>query len=349
MDKSLVETERSSAVPDAKSPWSVCAVTVTFGDRKHLLRQVLLALLREKAVWKIVVVNNAAPWDLQALAADLGPDRIEILELDGNQGSSAGFRAGIKRACELGAELIWLLDDDNEPQEGALTDLIAAYVRLNKEVSEDNLAVLGFRSRHHGSVLATSHRGRRPSSFWGFHVLDVPYKLWSRTPWGLRRSRQLLPSLVEVPGGPFGGLLFHSAVVPRHGLPREDFVLYEDDIEFTYRIIRSGGVLRLVPAAIVVDLETPWEIVGGFRGTARSLLRDSSDARAYYAARNRTYLSRHCFPHNRLMLWVNRRVYCLALQLWAVFSRSMSRYRLLEYAIKDGFEGRLGRRPEYPL
>lgn len=348
-DQTLAQDSPLSATASEEPSCPVCAVTVTHGDRRHILRRVLIALLREKAVWKVIVVSNAAPWNVEELAAELGPERIEVLDLKENKGSSAGFRLGIKRACELGAGLVWTLDGDNEPQERTLGKLLDAYARLSNEAAEDNVAVLGFRTRHHGAILANLYRGRRPSSFWGFHVFDIPHKLWLRMPWGRRALRGALPSLVELRDAPFGGLLFHSGVIERHGLPREDFVIYEDDTEFTNRIVRSAGKLRLVPSALVVDLETPWEIVGGFRGAADGLLRDSSDARAYYAARNRTYLSRHCFPNSRLMLWVNRQVYCLALRLRALYSGSIPRYRLLQGAIRDGLKGRLGTRPEYKL
>ena len=335
--------------PPSSPGCSVCAVTITYGMREQLLRPVLLALLKEPSVWKIVVVSNAARWDVRVLASELAPGRIEVLEMGSNRGSSAAYAAGIKRACEVGTDFIWLLDDDNEPQEGALSELLSAHGRLNEEFPRDKLAVFGFRPLHHQDILTGWYRRRRPSSFWSFHVFDTPYKLWRRARRLRPRMRRALPFSVEMGEGPFGGLLFHRAVVERHGLPREDFVLYADDLEFTYRISSDGGALRLVPSAALADLDLAWPADRRFGRGIYAWLVMSSDARVFYGARNQSYLDSHCYPHNRLMFWINRRVFCLVLWVLALVSRRTGRYRLVQSAIRDGLEGHLGVRPEYPL
>lgn len=329
---------------------SVCAVTVTYGDRQRLVRQVVAALLGQDAIVKVVVVSNAACWSVKTLGEELGPERVEVVELKANRGAGAGFSAGIKRACELGAELVWLIDDDNQPQKDALPELLEAYSRLNHDFPKDKLAVLAFRPNHLEAAAAGWRLKRRPSSFWGFHVVDIPCKLWRKTPWGRPGMPKKLPALVEMMDGPYGGLLFHRAVIEKHGLPREDFVLYADDTEFTYRITRDGGALRLVTSAALIDLESSFHHAERcFWGSLQYGLGRSSDLRTFYDARNRAYMDSHCLPHNRLMLWINRQVYCFTLRFLASAFHSTDRYRLLKRAIADGLEGRLGMHPEYPL
>jgi GT2 family glycosyltransferase len=332
---------------------SLCAVTVTYGDRQHLVRQVLIALLRETAIQKIVVVSNGAPWNIRMLAGELAPCRIEVVELESNQGSAAGFAAGIKRACEFGADFIWLLDDDNKPEPGALAELLAAYAHLRVSYSEENLAVVALRPALEGRIsrgLLPARTDARQSSFWQFHIFDVPYKIWCRMPWGRPRAVELLPPLIETAVGPYGGLLFHRAVVEKHGLPRLDFVLYRDDLEFTSRITRGGGAIRLVTSAIIFDLDESWYASRRFGNSFQAWLeKGSSNMRVFYEARNRAYMDSHCLPHNRLMYWLNRRVYCFALWMFALIFRRMDRYRLLQSAIADGLAGRLGIAPRFPL
>lgn len=336
----------------SKEVVSVCAVTVTYGKRQHLVRQVLTALLKEPAIHKIVVVSNGVQWDVQTFAAELGVDKIEVVNLQSNQGSAIGFAAGIKRACELGTDFIWLLDDDNEPQEGALGELLAVYVHLADTLANDNMAVIAHRCTRPtgpGTGVPPSRLRRRPSSFGNFHAFDIPYKLWRRSPWWRPYPIEELPPLIEAQSGPYGGLLFHNAVIKRHGLPRKDFVLYGDDTEFTHRITRNGGIIRLVTGAKVVDLEPSWHFVKRFSNSFRGYLQGGNDTRLFYGTRNQTYLDSHCLPHRRLMFWINRQVYCLGLLFFALSLRRFDRYCLLQKAIRDGLEGRMGVHPEYPL
>jgi GT2 family glycosyltransferase len=351
-DSTLVQDSALNANPGTVQTQSVCAVTITYGDRQHLLRPVLLALLKEPPIWKIVVVSNAARWDVQGLAEELAPGRIEVLEMGSNRGSSAAYAAGIKRACELGAEFIWLLDDDNEPQEDALVNLLAASTQLRQEFPKDNVAVVGYRADRNRDLAVNIPLWRlkpRPSSFWGFHVFDVPYKLWRRTPWGRPQPRPSMPEMVEIKDAPFGGLLFHREVVERHGVPREDFILYCDDSEFTHRITRSGGALRLIPAAKVIDLDPNWHFSKRYRNSFEACLEGDNDSRMFYAIRNLTYLDSHFCAQNGLVYWINRRVYCLGLWIFALILRRSDRYRLLKRAIRDGLAGRLGVASDLPL
>ena len=329
-----------------------CAVTVTYGDHLNLVRPVLLALLRNTEIWKILLVTNGVRWNVQGLVQELGSDQIEAVELDKNRGSAGGYAAGIKRACDLGAEFIWLLDHDNVPQDRALSELFAAYARLNQEFSTDSLGVVAYRPLHNTDLACGVSARRvkwRPSSFWGFHILDVPYKVWRRTPWGKPRLRGGLPAEVEMSVTMFGGLLFHRAVVEKYGLPREDFVVYADDSEFTHRIVQGGGALRMITAARVDDLDASWYVQQGPNNTFARWLKGGSDTRIFYCARNHVYLDRHCLPNRRLMYWVNRRIYCLALWFLALIWGRKRRYSILHKAIRDGLVGRLGIHPEYPI
>ena len=311
-----------------------------------------MALLLEPAIRKIVVVSNGAQWDVQTLAAEFGADKVDVVDLHTNQGSAVGFAAGIERACEWGMDFIWLLDDDNQPQEGALKELLAAHAHLVNTFSNDNLAVIAHRCNRPnvpGAGVPLSRLKRRPSSFANFHVFDIPYKFWRRSPWWRPYPGEALPPLIEVQSGPYGGLLFHNTVVKRHGLPRVDFVLYGDDGEFTHRIARNGGTIRLVTAAKVADLEPSWHFARRFPSSFHGFLEGGNDTHQFYGTRNQIYLDSHCLPHRRFMFWINRQVYCLGLLFFAMSLRRVDRYRLLKGAIRDGLEGRMGMHPEHPL
>jgi GT2 family glycosyltransferase len=342
---------RDKAESEDISQGGIYAITVTYGHRASLLECVLTALVKQN-VTRIVVVANGIEWDIEKLIRSLPTDRIEIVRLSINQGSAVGFTAGIKHACKLGAEFIWLLDDDNQPCDGALSALMTAYAHLNVEFAKPDLAALAYRPDHQAEVaagVAISRVNTRPSSFLGFHVFDTPYKLWRRAPWRHSRTRDTLPALVQLNAACYGGLLFHRAVVEKHGFPRADFVLYGDDTEFTYRITSAGGAIRLVTSARLIDLETSWNTKGRFSNSFKGWLNGVGDIRAFYGVRNGTYFSHYYRANNRFMFAINRGIYSLALWLYAQITGRDARYRLLRGAIKDGLAARLGLHPMFPL
>lgn len=330
----------------------IFVVTVTYGQRRSLLEQMLTATLAE-GVRDIVIVDNGAGWDVTELVSQYPEVRLHVIPMGANQGSAAGFVAGISAALQDGAEMIWLLDDDNRPLPGALRALLDAYdALLAHGGGKQDTAVLAFRPEHQADVAMGVPQARinpRRSSFLGFHVLDIPYKLWRRTPWGSPRVRHGLPATVELDVAPYSGLLLHRETIEAIGLPRTDFVLYADDSEWSYRITRCGGRIALVTTAHVEDLESSWNIKQSFGTSFSGLLCGPGDSRAFYSTRNAAFLSAHCQPGNEILRAINRNTYLAILWLLAWAKGRRGRYRLLNQAVRDGVAGRLGLHPEYPL
>ena len=182
----------------------------------------------------------------------------------------------------------------------------------------------------------------RPNSFRGFHVLDIPYKFWRRTPWGAPRPQGILPARVDLVIAPYSGLFFHRTLVERFGLPRADFVLYADDTEYSHRLVRAGGRLALIPAARIEDLESSWNVRQHQGSSFGVLLGQGSDLRVYYGIRNGVYFDAHCRAHDRLVFTLNRWVYLAALAGLARLGGRRARLGLIQQAVRDGLAGRLG-------
>lgn len=329
---------------DLRSAAAVTVVTVTYGERRDLLRQVLDALPRQ-GVGKVVVVNNGARWPVKAELTEAYGERVDVVEMGHNTGSAPGFAAGIQRAVELGAEYLWLLDDDNRPESGCLDILLRAHAGLREQCPADRLAVLAFRCGHQPHIALNP----RHDSFSGFHVLDVPYKIWRRTPWGRAGVRGSLPAQVELNMATYGGLLFHRAMVQRFGLPRADFVLYADDLEFSYRIKKAGGRIVLVTAAELRLMESPWGLAVTPTNSFSTLLHLLRDFRAYYSIRNLAYFETHYLPYKPWVYALNRGIYLAILTIQARLQGERPRLALVRQAIADGVAGRLGVHPDYPL
>ncbi|MDK2861142.1 MAG: hypothetical protein PWQ37_3063 [Candidatus Petromonas sp.] len=114
----------------------VCVVTVTYGNRFHLLKQVIDAALNE-GVYKIIVVDNNSEVESRNKLMEyekLLNGKIKVLYLDDNYGSAGGFKKGLEEAYnDSECEFIWLLDDDNYPMNGSLKNLLDFWHSLKIE------------------------------------------------------------------------------------------------------------------------------------------------------------------------------------------------------------------------
>jgi GT2 family glycosyltransferase len=329
---------------------SVVVVTVTYGAREGLL-STLMESLGELNLARVVVVDNGASWPVKTGLEKKRSFEVDVVELGKNTGSAVGYAAGIQRALELGAELIWLLDDDNRPHKDTLPILCSVWSQATSETPRDRLAVTAFRPEHQTAVAEglPEHRiNQRVNSFRGFHVTDLPLKLWNRTHWR-RRQGGKLPALVRLEQTLYSGLLFHRDVIQSIGLPNSGFVLYADDCEFTRRIHELGGQIILVTDALLDDLEASWNVKHRFSNCFAGTLKGAGDFRAYYSMRNGVYFERTHLQKNPVMFRINYLAYMSLLYAFSLWYREPERYRLLREAIKDGLAGRLGMNRRFPL
>jgi GT2 family glycosyltransferase len=330
----------------------VTVVSVTYGDRRQFVEPMLRAAL-DQGVGKVILVSNGSPWDVEALAASLDSARIEVFRLEHNLGSAGGYAMGIAHAQARGAKLVWLLDDDNIPQKNCLAVLLGAYERALAKTRPEMLAVLAFRADHHTDVvygIYPTKRGSRPDSFLGFHILDIPQKLWRRTPWGKPRMLKDIPAAIQRETAPYSGLLFDITLIQNIGLPKTDLVLYADDIEFTRRLTHTGGEILLVPPARLMDMECTWNTKRASTSSSFMMwLQDGGDFRAYYSARNLSWVETHTKQPSSSVYLLNKLVYLTLLYSIALINGRLSRFRLLYDAIADGEKGHLGINLKFPL
>jgi len=140
-----------------------------------------------------------------------------------------------------------------------------------------------------------------------------------------------------------GGLFFSRKVIDKLGYPKEDFFVYADDHEYTYRFTKNGGKIFLCSEIMIEDIDQTSlndsnESIGFFH-------KDFSEIKMYYSIRNHTYLSKE-FMTNKIFFYANLSVLSL-LHFKNIFKTSfplfMKRYKLYLKAISDGLNGHLGR------
>jgi GT2 family glycosyltransferase len=328
----------------------VSIVTVTYGDRWPLLVRVLEYIEADPKIDHVVVIDNGAHIPIAALVERACLRKAIVVRIPRNLGSAAGFKLGIATVLAYDPAWIWLLDDDNLPDPIALDIILRAAAELDP-AERGRTAFVAFRPEHHVAV-ASGEDVRRcfppHSSFCGFHVTDIPHKIWRRI---LRRrppaSREI-PARVALPYAPYGGIFFHCKLLETIGTPNKELVLYADDTEFSSRIVQSGGRLWLLTGAPITELEPSWNTKRA-GSSFEAWLTGSADFRVFYRTRNRAYFDSRVWSRNKMIYGLNRLTYLLILRVFALRHRRIDRYELFRRATTLGEMGRLGLEDEYPL
>jgi GT2 family glycosyltransferase len=147
-------------------------------------------------------------------------------------------------------------------------------------------------------------------------------------------------------------LLLSANVLGDVGLPNPGLTLYEDDTEFTWRIVSRGHSLAVVPRSKIDDSEEKWTGDESGRGPEKLLQAASHhEYRFYYSVRNRALFDygRAVSARRRLRYAVNKIVFMLYLILVAGQSRE-TRVAFFQFlrAVHDGERAKLGLGPPLP-
>ncbi len=328
----------------------VCVVTVTYGNRFHLLKQVIDSALNE-GVSKIIIVDNNSELESRNKLIEYENSlngKVRVLYLDDNYGSAGGFKRGLEEAYnDPECEFIWLLDDDNKPIDGSLKTLLSFWHSLEIKNKEEKIALLSYRFKkeqltreaiiHNKPELILGFK----NSFLGFHIKELHKKIYRY----LKRRFKEKSNIVEqesdkkfgiVPVAPYGGLFIHKNILNKIGYPDEDFYLYADDHEWSYRITKTGGDIFLILDSKIDDLELSWHVPKIAKETTFSIISNGNPYRVYYAVRNRVFFEINNLVDNKLIYWINIFVYLLLIS-----SSSTKNIKLIIKAVKDGYKGKL--------
>lgn len=331
----------------------VFVVTVTYGNRFHLLKQVIDAALKE-GVYKIIVVdNNSAPESREKLREyekELGSQKIKVLYLDDNYGSAGGFKRGLKEAySDPDCEFIWLLDDDNKVMEGALKVLLDFWNSIETENKKEKIALLSYRFKKEQTTKQAIILNKPEiviglkNSFLGFHIKELPKKIFRYLKRVFFDKKKTLSDkdfkFGKVPVAPYGGLFIHKKILTKIGYPNENFYLYADDHEWSYRITKNGGKIYLIFDSKIDDLELSWHVPKKNKETSFSIISKANPFRVYYSTRNRVYFEINNLVNNRAIYWTNVFIYLLLIGII-----STKNLKIITKAIKDGYKGNLGKR-----
>jgi len=326
----------------------IYVVTVTYGKRAHLLTRVLDAAKGQGAV-EAIVIDNGSTDPVRDILAERYGDWAFVHSMGGNKGTALAFKTGIQTALARGAEFLLLLDDDNILQSGCIDKLCKVFALRSPEFGLQGLMLSAWREGRQGWLQPGTMRWREyRSSFISFRIQNLPAKLMS-----LLHTNQPDPNLAGVeitaPFAVYGGLFFNRGLIDFIGLPREEFFLYGDDTEFSYRFSRAGGKIILTSDARIKDIAFSWnEENQSWAGPITWVLAKPSSP-IFYQFRNAVYFAYHVNERNILTLFINTIIYMSIIIITCIITRRWRSLRVLCVAFRNGVAGRLGASPRFPL
>jgi GT2 family glycosyltransferase len=323
----------------------VYGVIVTYGDRFNFLEKVINSCFIAGIKNVIVVDNNSeikSKLKLKELEKKLG-NKLKVIYLDKNFGSSGGFKKGLQEVYENDdCEYILTLDDDNVIAKNSLNKLqnILNYLDVYK-----NNIMLGMYRPIWDWDRKTIEKGwvkaYKLNNFMDFNFLTFLKRFMTKKIFKIKKINLFPLQPAEVSA--MGGLFFPKNIIDKIGYPNEDFFVYADDHEYTYRFTKNGGKIFLCSEIMIEDIDQTSlndnnESIGFFH-------KDFSEMKMYYTIRNHTYFSKE-FITNRVFFYGNLGVLSL-LYFRNIFKTSLplfiKRYKLYLKAVLDGLNGKLGR------
>jgi rhamnopyranosyl-N-acetylglucosaminyl-diphospho-decaprenol beta-1,3/1,4-galactofuranosyltransferase len=216
-------------------PPRVAAVVVTWNRRELLLEALTAVRAQSRPADTVIVVDNDSD-DGTAAAVRDGFPAVRLAGTGRNLGGAGGFAYGMALALADGADLIWLMDDDTVPEPDALRELTRARDGQRGQPSPPGRPPALIASR----VLWTDGRE---------HPMNTPRAKPLAT--AAERSAAAAAGCIPIRSASFVSILVDAAQCRERGLPRADFFLWNDDFEFTTRLLRHNTGW-LCPASVVV-------------------------------------------------------------------------------------------------
>jgi rhamnopyranosyl-N-acetylglucosaminyl-diphospho-decaprenol beta-1,3/1,4-galactofuranosyltransferase len=276
----------------------VVAVIVTWNRRDLLLEAVAAVCGQTRSPDAVIVVDNASTDGTPAALRTAFP-AVQLATLGANYGGAGGFAYGMALALAAGADLIWLMDDDTVPE----FDALGAMLTARDQYPGSPPALVASR------VIWTDGRA---------HPMNTPRAKPFAT--AAEVGAAAAAGCIPIRSASFVSILVEAAESRLRGLPQADFFLWNDDFEFTTRLLRCRAGL-LCPGSVVVHKTAT------FGGTET----DPGD-RFYFEVRNKIWTLRtgSLAPPERLLYAGS------TLRRWArTYGRSRQR-RALRSALSRG-------------
>ena len=300
---------------------SVIAVVVTY-NRKELLKECIEALLNQNYQnCKILIVDNASTDGTKKYIENfINSGEIIYKNTGANLGGAGGFNYGMKEACNIGADFVWLMDDDCIVEENSLTELVNADKKLKGKY--------GFLA---SKVLWTDGT---------ICKMNIQKKnLFKQVTENEYSESTILPIVMST----FVSFFIKSETIKQVGLPIKDFFIWADDLEYSRRISKRNKCYIVNNSRVVHKTK---------KNVGSDISMDSEDRlnRYKYAYRNEMYLMRREGFIGRMYMFLKKRIHIHRVKK-SDCTQKRERIKIIVDSIKTGknFNPRIEFIHSYPI
>ena len=173
--------------------------------------------------WRLLLIDNGSTDGSLEKFAEL-PENSELIALETNRGYTGGSNVGIARAMEMGADYIWLLNNDATVEKNTLSLLVAL------AESNSRIGLVGPLLMRPGSPASCEAAGVRFDC--SKASLEVTTDIGKAKKW-----QSDCPESMAIFGT---GLLIRRSVIEKIGSFDEHFFAYDEDIDLSIRSAQAG-------------------------------------------------------------------------------------------------------------
>jgi len=267
----------------------------------------------------LVVDNASSDGSAEAVAREF--PGVDLVRNDSNLGYAGGMNVGIRRALEVGADAVLLLNNDTEVEPGFLLPLLAAMERNPR-----------------AGALCPKILYADSGLVWYAGAEFDPRRGYNGRITGNREPSERHTSVRVTDRAAGAAMLVPRAALERIGLLDEPLFAYGEDAAWSLRARAAGFTLLVVPESVVRH-----------RVSAASGGESSPDT-IYYSTRNLLTVCERAAPLDLFGTWRRRAVLVTAHLVQA--ARSPARAQGMRAALagfRDFRRGRLGPRPAVSL
>lgn len=245
---------------------SVCAVVVTHRRPDELTKSLDAVSTQTRAPDHLVVVDNDDDPRVRDIVQGQ-PITTTYLGSRRNLGGAGGFALGILHALAVGADWVWLADDDGRPQDSEVLSTLLACAS-NHRLAEVSPMVCDM-----GDPERLAFPLRRGLT-------------WRRRVSELRTGAEdLLPGIASL----FNGALFRASTLDAVGVPDLRLFVRGDEVEMHRRLLRSGLPFGTCLDAVYLHPQGSDEFKPILGGRMHTQYPDDASKR-FFTYRNRGYL-----------------------------------------------------------
>jgi len=169
---------------------------------------------------------------------------FELIRTEVNTGFAGGNNRCIRRALELGCDAVYLLNEDAHGEPGFLREAVRLMASDPRVGAVQSFIALDPPEHGVNSIGNRVH-------FLGFGYCDG-YRMSRADAEGLLRVRALTRPRHEIGYASGAAVLFRASALAKTGLLDEEYFLYHEDLDLSWRIREAGFTVELAPESVVL-------------------------------------------------------------------------------------------------